>query len=71
MLYALQPRFLFFIDATMKRVDVFNEASHIFLGSVNSYFENHVRYILYQQLHIILHVTFFLLSNLEHFSYNQ
>ena len=42
MFYALQPQFLFLIDATVKQVNVFNEVSHRFLGSVNFHFENHV-----------------------------
>ena len=71
LLYALQPRFLFLIDATVKRVDVFNEASHRFHGSVNFHFENHGEYPLHQQLHVIFHVAFFLLSNLEDFSHYQ
>ena len=52
MLYALQPRFLFLIDDTAKRVDVFNEALYRSPGSVNFYFENHVEYNLHQQLHV-------------------
>ena len=71
MFYALQPQFLFLIDATVKQVNVFNEVSHRFLGSVNFHFENHVEYTLHQQLHVVFHVAFFLLSSLEHFSYYQ
>ena len=71
MFYALQPQFLFLIDATVKQVNVFNEVSHRVLGSVIFHFENHVEYTLHQQLHVIFHVAFFLLSSLEHFSYYQ
>ena len=40
MFYALQPQFLFLIDATVKQVNVFKEGSHRFLGSVNFHLEN-------------------------------
>ena len=53
MFYALQPQFLFLIDATVKQMNVFNEVSHRFLGSVNFHFKNHVEYTLHQQLHVI------------------
>ena len=65
MFYGLQPQFLFLIDATVKQVNVFNEVSHRFLGSVNFHFENHDEYTLHQQLHVIFSFvelrTFFLL----------
>ena len=42
MLYALKPRFLFLIDATVKRLHVFNEASHRFLWSALSYWKQRI-----------------------------
>ena len=59
MFYALQPQFLFLIDATVKQVNVFNQVLHRFLGNVNFHFESHVEYTLHQQLHVIFHAAFF------------
>ena len=40
MFYALQPQFLFLIDATVKQMNVFIEASHRFLENMNFHLEN-------------------------------